>query len=338
MTFREGYTYGDVLIQPAYSDIPTRADIDVRTMYLGEWRLPIISAPMDTVTGPQMAVAMHQQGGYGILHRFSPNSDEFYSQISSTHSLGNGLAQFGAAIGVKQDYWLSLVADKVHSLCIDVAHGHHQLVIDMIKFLHDWRTKNGKSFYIIAGNVATGQGYVDLAEAGADAIRVGIGPGSACTTRETTGVGVPQLTALQNCVTMKDHKGLSASIIADGGIQNPGDIAKALAAGADAVMLGKMLAGADESLAEVHPVSSLKVYRGQSTVGSNGARGAPEGITGTVLRSGPVADTLEQLMHYLRSSMSYVGANNLQEFREKAKFIHVSPATFAESATRLGEY
>ena len=339
--FSRGLTYGDVLIVPKYSDIDSRLDIAPASYYLGDWRLPIISAPMDTVSGPEMVAAMRKNNAYGILHRFGTGTQRRANVRKATYC-GNG--PIAISIGVKDfnktALWLDSLDWEIHSVCIDVAHGDHKLVVDTIKNLIEYQQARGLDWYIIAGNVATEDGFYNLSTAGADAVRVGIGPGSACTTRETTGIGVPQLTAVLECANVKKGWGLNTDIIADGGIQNPGDIAKALAAGADAVMLGKMLAGADESASPVlqpSPISrAYKTYKGQSLNGSNGLRGAPEGIEGFVKVTGPVKDTLDQLMHYLRSSMSYVGARNLEEFREKAEFIEVSPATYAESATRLG--
>lgn len=330
---REALTYGDVLIEPRYSNIYTREDIDIRSKFLGDYRVPIISAPMDTVTGPKMAAAMYRANAYGVLHRFD-TPKHLEDNVVETLEL-NMATPIAISVGVKdwdetKKLLDSLVVYGIHSVCVDVAHGHHELVQSTISNIREWAINSGEDLYIIAGNVATAQGFYDLAKWGADAIRVGIGPGSACITRETTGIGVPQLTALMDVAAVRQSH---VAIIADGGIQNPGDIAKALAAGADAVMLGKMLAGADESAAPVW--GHFKTYKGQSINGSNGARGAPEGIVGSVPMTGPVAKTIEQLVHYLKSSFSYVGARSITEFRRKAEFIKVSPATYQESGTRL---
>lgn len=342
---REGLTFGDVLIIPKYSDIESRTTIDVNSFYLGKERLPIISAPMDYVTGPKMALKLAELGAYGVVSRFG-------------EPVTNANGDFAIAVGTKSPEWEWDLAPS--AICIDVAHGDHKNVIDAIKRWKDW---SGGYAKIIAGNVATREGFERLAAAGADAVRVGIGPGSACSTRENTGIGIPQLSAIMDCAT-RDETWSNVSLIADGGIQTPGDIAKALAAGADAVMLGRMLAGHDESPGEVitypedeyrfginipesfgglkisadelyGPARKLKAYRGQSLLGSNGKRNAPEGVEGYVEYKGPVENTISSLMNYLRSSMSYVGARNLTEFRQNAEFIKVSPATFDESRTRL---
>lgn len=322
---REGVTFADVLIVPNYSDIESRDLIDARSNYLGLNRLPIVSAPMDYVTGFRMAKAMGVLGGYGIVNRFGA---DWYHPREDTYE------NFGLAIGTRD--WAessSLIrAHNPETICIDVAHGHHKNVIDTIKRVKDsFPTKK-----IMAGNVATAYGFGELAEIGVNAIRVGIGPGSACSTRENTGIGVPQLTAIMDCALNKEEFPRVA-LIADGGIQTPGDIAKALAAGADAVMLGRMLAGHDESPGEVLEIGNekFKKYRGQSLLGSNGFRNAPEGVEGLVAYKGPVEYTINSLMNYLRSSMSYVGATNLTEFRERVEFIRVSPATLQESRTRI---
>ncbi len=330
----EGLTYGDVLIVPNYSEIPTRTEIDIRTEYLGRARVPIISAPMDTVSGPEMAAALHRANAYSILHRFG----DIESMVTDTlrYALNT---EISISVGVKdweetRKILENVIPFGIHSICIDVAHGDHILVQETIYNIRNWFADQGLNIpYIIAGNVATPNGFNRLAAAGADAIRVGIGPGSACTTRETTGVGYPQLSAIQEVNRWRQTNSY-VSIIADGGIQNPGDIAKALAAGADAVMLGRMLAGADEAPGELAS-RGRKEYNGQSTKGSNGLRGAPEGVSGFVPRTGPVSGTIEQLVHYLKSSFSYVGARDIQEFRNRAEFVKVSPATHLESGVRI---
>lgn len=326
LTALPGYTYDDVLIFPRYSDIESRSEIDVAADFLDRKTYPIVSAPMDTVSGREMVLSMADYGAYGILHRFG-TQEELKGNLAFVSEYTAG--PYGFSIGVKNlgdtedllEYALGL-KNPPDSVTIDVAHGEHKLVVDMIKFIR--RNYNIK---IIAGNVATGIGFERLSKAEPDAIRVGIGPGSACTTRENTGVGVPQLTALEECVRVR-RSNKTPYIIADGGIQKPGDIAKALAVGADVVMLGRLLAGADEAPEGTH-------YRGQSSVGINASRGAPEGVEGLVEPTGPVADTLSSLMHYLRSSMSYVGARNLEEFREKAQFVLASPGTRLETTARI---
>jgi IMP dehydrogenase len=215
---------------------------------------------------------------------------------------------------------------------VDVAHGHHNKVIDMVKRLKD----DGAT--VIAGNVATYSGSWALANAGADAVKVGIGPGSVCTTREVTGVGVPQLSAIMDVYKAFCESPNPPLLIADGGIKNSGDIVKALAAGADAVMIGSLLAGTTEAPGEVRVGPDnrrWRPYRGQSIFGVNGEKFTPEGISGWVEEKGPVANVLKKLEGGIRSGMSYTGARNLMELRLYTDFIKVSHATHYESRTRI---
>lgn len=313
---RTGLTFADVLLVPQYSDIDSRLDIDVQVEYLGKSRLPIMSAPMDYVSGEDMAKAMAEAGGYGVVSRFL--DEDIVPNAPYDRALSAGLRDGEAQALIEKN--------NPHAICIDVAHGHHKKVIDLIKTIKN----EFPSLYIIAGNVATSTGYSTLVNAGADAVRVGIGPGSACTTRETTGAGVPQLTAIMDAYESKQKYG--GILIADGGIQNTGDIVKALAAGADVVMLGRMLAGHKECPGE--NIQGRKPFRGMSTLGSNASRGAPEGVSGWISAKGFVRDTIYTYIHYLRSGMSYVGARNLEELKE-SEFIMVSPNTAQESSTRI---
>ncbi len=315
---RKGFTFADVLIVPRFSDIPSRMDIDVDSHYLGADRLPVMSAPMDYVTGEEMAEAMYRARAYGVVSRFGeePKIDTNYERALS--------------VGIRDPNVLDWI-DKhpSHAICVDVAHGDHSRVAELVFKIKE----TFPDTYIIAGNVATGDGFENLSEAGADAIRVGIGPGSACSTRENTGVGVPQLTAIMQCADRREAIKSNVTLIADGGIQTPGDIVKALAAGADVVMLGRLLAGHKESPGNA--VLGMKPFRGMSSIGSNAVRGAPEGVSGYVQPRGPVGATIEVLMNYLRSGMSYVGARNLSELRERAQFIEISAGTIKENETRI---
>jgi IMP dehydrogenase len=235
-----------------------------------------------------------------------------------------------------------LIAAGVDLLVIDTAHGHSQRVLDAV-----WRVKRmSNHVQVVAGNVATGEGAKALVDAGADAIKVGIGPGSICTTRIVAGVGVPQLTAILEAVGVAEKAGVP--VIADGGVKFSGDLAKALAAGASCVMIGSLLAGTDESPGEVylHGGRSYKAYRGMGSLGAM-ARGSadryfqaevrdmmklvPEGIEGQVPYKGPVGNVLHQLVGGLRAAMGYTGARTLSEFREKAQFVRISGAALKES-------
>jgi IMP dehydrogenase len=284
---------------------------------------------MDYVTGVKMAKAMEFFGAFGIINRFEPVEIQ-WAQLSQAHSRPVTTA---ISVGIRDAddirYRINKLYPKV--VCVDVAHGHHTRVLQTIKYIKDnWAVK------VIAGNVATEEGAYRLIEAGADAIKVGIGPGSVCTTREVTGVGVPQLSAIIECAEVARQYNIP--LIADGGINSSGDIVKALAAGADMVMLGRLLAGHDECPGEkvVLPDGrAFKPYRGQSMLGSNGARSAPEGISGYVPARGAVSDTLKTLIEGVKSGFSYVGARSIEELRANTEFIVVSSATKHENNTRV---
>lgn len=334
----EYFTFDDVLILPGYSEINSRETINTSTKFLGLiYEVPIISANMDYITGAEMAIAMNRAGGLGILHRFNPEN----VQDEEMAKLHRAKVPVAFSVGVRDPMEtlerVKRLLDIHYSLivCIDVAHGDHKRVVDLIPKL------NKLGALTIAGNVATIDGFNRLAQAGAYAVKVGIGPGSVCTTREVTGVGVPQLSAIYNIARARNevypqYKG--TAIIADGGIKNSGDMVKALAAGADMVMLGSLLAGASEC-----PVESIetgdghkvKPYRGQSIFGTNGLKYTPEGIAGYVIEKGPVSGIIKHLRNGLRSGMSYVGATNLRELRENTEFIRVSNHTQLESNTRI---
>lgn len=322
-------TFDDVLIKPAHSDIVNReAEIDISVDFLGKRIAPIISSNMDYVTGSDMLYAMQNSGALGILNRFEP----LVQQI--TEMIGN-IRPLYISVGIRDftDTISRIKAFAPDGVCIDVAHGDHIKVIDLIEEI-----KAQGNYKIIAGNVATTEGFYNLAKAGADAIKVGIGPGSVCTTREVTGCGVPQLSAIIECAAERNRYFPNTLIIADGGINSSGDIVKALAAGADAVMLGKLLAGHDECPGEkiVHADGrAFKAYRGQSMLGANGSRYAPEGISGYVPARGPVAQTIKTLIGGIRSGFSYVGARNIQELRDNTVFQLISSATKHENNTRV---
>jgi len=337
---REGITFDDVLIVPSYSDIDSRSEISLAQEFLGlELELPIISANMDYVTGSDMVKAMHQNGALGILHRFYETEQSYYYDL---WALNQDNIPVTVSIGTrdveKSIAWLNECVHRhtIHAVCVDVAHGEHSKVFSLIKRLRE----EFSGLYIIAGNVSTSTAFLRLAHAGADAVKIGIGPGSVCTTREVTGVGVPQLTAIMDVQEARHswgHTGIK--LIADGGIKTSGDIVKALAAGADTVMLGSMLAGSPECPGEVRVApdnSRWRPYRGQSIFGTNGLKFVPEGISGFVKEKPPVAQTLAKLAGGIRSGMSYVGARNLTELRENVEFIKISQSTHIESGTRVG--
>jgi IMP dehydrogenase len=251
----------------------------------------------------------------------------------------------GAAIGVdatSRERAQALVGAGVDVICVDTAHGHSKNVINMVQ----WISQNYKDVIVVAGNVVTTDGTEHLLQAGADVVKVGVGPGSICTTRIVSGVGMPQLSAVIDCSKAARKKG--KTIIADGGIKFSGDIAKALALGANSVMIGNLLAGADESPGEtiLYQGRTYKLYRGMGSLGamSKGSKDrygqmdvsdheklVPEGIEGRVPYRGSARGILHQLVGGLRSGMGYVGARNIEELQKRAKFVRVTPQGLRES-------
>jgi len=337
------YTFDDVLILPNFSTIKSRKDVDLSTQLSStvNLRLPIISANMDTITDSTMAIKIAQLGGMGILHRFS----SIETNVNSLKTVLNASIspfQVGVSIGLgdlEKERLAALYAAGARVICIDVAHGAQETVIDQAKY--------AKTTYpditLIVGNFATkdtiqcfqhlvGEGVVDV-------YKTGIGGGSVCSTRLKTGVGVPQLSAIVDTATYR--KGEPYKIIADGGIRNSGDAAKALAAGADCLMLGGLLAGTDETPGQIIN-GNQKVYRGSASKESYDDQGktsdwrTAEGVSITVPYKGPVELVIKDLEGGVRSSMTYTGSSNLTEFRNNARFIRVSNSTQLENKPHKG--
>ena len=340
--FSQALTFNDVLLVPAYSEIlPSQVEVKTQLGHKLELKIPVLSAAMDTVTESKMAIAMAQNGGVGVIHKNMP----VVQQAAEVLKVKQASCLCAAALGPGQDLQArskALVDAGVDILVMDTAHGHSFGVIEGIK--------NLKVLYpekiIIAGNIATQKAAEALVEAGADILKVGIGPGSICTTRIVSGVGVPQITAILEVAKITRPAGVG--LIADGGIQQSGDITKALAAGADAVMLGSLLAGTDESPGEMIEAGgkSWKAYRGMGSVAamsqgskdryaqadiSEGKKLVAEGIEARTVYKGEVSAVLYQLIGGLRSGMGYLGAAHLEELREKAQFVQITPAGLKES-------
>lgn len=341
----DGLTFDDVLLVPQYSEIKSRSeeyiDLSVKLGNL-QFKHPIIPANMSSVTDFRMAKAVADGEGLAILHRFMPISQQIeivqlflaLTKIDTPNYLGH----VGVSVGVKEeDYENTRALYKVGAriFCVDVAHGNSKLCVEMINYI-----KSFDDTLIIAGNVATADGARRLWEAGADVVKVGVGPGSLCTTRIETGNGVPQLTALmdvhetQQQLLARDRAARypgnlrSYPFIADGGIKNAGDVVKALCF-ADMVMIGNLFAGCDEAPGETRIINGrfVREYVGSSTHKANHV----EGVAAWVPTTGTYKNILLKLSEGLRSGMSYQGANSLKQLKDSPTFIRITSAGLKES-------
>ena len=344
MIMNTALTYDDVQLCPNYSEIESRSKIDLTTQLTTNYniRIPLIASPMDTVCESEMAIAMAELGGVGCIHRFMSieNQAKEVAEVTYHHDESGLYTEWptkmpiAAAIGANGDYLeraQELVKNGANVILIDVAHGWHKFVKDAISNLK----KNLPSHVdIIAGNVASGAAARDLEDWGADAIRVGIGGGSLCTTRIKTGFGVPNVTSLYDCTY-----NTSIPIIACGGIRNSGDIAKALAVGANSVILGSLLAGTKEAPGQYieRPQGLFKRYRGAASLETKSTHGQVlrnvEGESTIVPFKGAVRFIVDGLTDGLRSALSYAGANNLEEFHPE--IIQVTNAGMNEARPHL---
>ena len=354
-----GFSLDDVLLIPSYSDLGSRSEVSLRTRFSRRiWlNIPLVSAAMDSVTESRMAIAMARMGGVGVIHRFMPierQVDEVRRVkeqpvgLSTQEALGmDGKLVVAAAVGVRGNYLEraeKLYRSGVDAIVIDVAHAHAKLVFEAVKNI---RRIVGDSIDIVVGNIATGEAARDLIDLEVDGVKVGIGPGHACTTRIVAGVGVPQLTAIMSVYSVaKPH---NVPVIADGGMGSSGDIVKALAAGASSTMLGYLLAGSDEAPGKAVMIDGrkYKLYRGMASNSSylqrvsidnqdpdDLASYAAEGIEMLIPYKGSVAEVVSNIVSGLRSGFAYVGARNIEELWEKARFIILAPGAHKESYHR----
>jgi len=338
-----GLTFDDVLIVPKRSSVYSRRDVSLRTRLVGDLTLglPIISANMDTVTELEMATAMAEAGGMGVIHRFVDDPETHAEWVSSTP--GHRFL----AIGVKgADLEKIPLVEGLDGVVIDVAHGHSDRVAETIAVLREGHPH----LWIVAGNVATAEGAWDLLEAGAHAVKVGVGPGAVCTTRIVTGCGVPQLTAVLKVRAAIDRWWDAErrkarprvehppALIADGGIRNSGDIAKALVAGADSVMIGSLFAGTDEAPGAVIRENghAFKLYRGMASQGAMdrvGSDRTPEGVSTLIPHKGSVKTLLTQLEGGIRSALSYCNSASIADLHEQTiEMVKISPASVRENS------
>ena len=339
---KEALTFDDVLMLPRYSNVlPNKTNISLKLTEKILLKVPFLSSAMDTVTESNMAIAIASAGGIGVIHRNLKTKD----QSNEVKKVKRKKLLVGAAIGTsKEDLERarSLIENEVDLLVIDTAHGHSEKVLKILSKLKKLKTK----IPICVGNIATGEAAKKLYNFGADIIKVGIGPGSICTTRMVAGIGVPQISAIMEVKKALYKKKIK--IISDGGIKFSGDIAKALAAGADAIMMGSVFAGTDESPGKKFKIKGkvYKQYRGMGSIGAMSSGSAnryfqksykdkskfvPEGVEGRVEYKGNVSKIIYQLQGGLRSSMGYIGAKKLKEIPKKAKFVKITKAGFYES-------
>lgn len=318
---REYKTFDDFLLVPQYSDIRSRKEIDISTKLNNlKFNIPIISSPMTTVTETAMSLEISNLGGFGIIHRYCSIKHQVH--LLNEIKRKNKNAFVGAAVGTVDDFKervVELIKNGINLICIDVAHGHHILVKEAIEWI-----KNNYNIHVMAGNVASGEGYRDLSFWGADSIRIGVGGGSICSTRIQTGHGVPTLSSIFESFKFKKEYNLNSGIIADGGIKNSGDIVKALAAGADMVMLGSLLAGTDESPSELFDINGekFKMYSGMASKESQeswrGYSTSIEGVSSKTKYVGSLEKVINEFIANIKSGLSYSGVRNILELQENA--------------------
>ena len=341
-SIKDSLTFDDVTLVPQYSSVLPSETVTVTKLARNlDLKIPLMSSAMDTVTESKMAIAISKSGGMGIIHR----NLSIEEQVREVKKVKKNNYLVGAAIGVSpKDLERAKELSKVNTdlIVIDTAHGHTQKVLEMIRKIK----KKLKTCTLCVGNIATGKAAKFLADSGVDIVKVGIGPGSICTTRLVAGIGVPQLSAvIQVKKALKNYK---TKIISDGGIKFSGDIAKAIAAGADAVMIGSLFSGTIESPGKIfkHKGKLFKNFRGMGSVGAmsvgsadryyqkkfkNVSKYVPEGVEGIVRFKGPVNKIIYNLVGGLKSSMGYLGAKTIQDLQKKGEFVKITKAGFYES-------
>jgi len=340
---KEALTFDDVTLAPKYSEIlPSEVNTSIQLTSHLKLKIPLLSSAMDTVTESKMAIAISNAGGIGVIHR---NLD-IKKQIIEIKKVKKKKLLVGAAVGAgpnEFDRAKAIIKEGVDLIVVDTAHGHTKKVGEIIKFIKKF--KNNK-IALCAGNIATPEAAKFLIKLGVDIVKVGIGPGSICTTRLVAGIGVPQLSAILSVRNGLRNKNIK--IISDGGIKYSGDLAKAFAAGADAVMIGSLFAGTDETPGKLIKKNGklFKSFRGMGSVGAMNKGSAdryfqnkqkdtskyvPEGVEGFVKYKGNVGNIIYKLIGGLRSSMGYLGSRNITKLRIKPNFVKITKAGFYES-------
>jgi len=340
---KEALTFDDVTMAPKYSEVlPSEVDTSTKLSSNLTLKIPLLSSAMDTVTESKMAIAIAKAGGIGVIHR---NLD-IKKQIKEIKKVKKLRLLVGAAVGagpleIKRAE--AILKEKIDLIVVDTAHGHSKKVAEIIKVIK----KNKKNeTALCVGNIATTEAAKFLIKLGVDIIKVGIGPGSICTTRLVAGIGVPQLSAILE--VKKGIKNNKVKIISDGGIKYSGDLAKALSAGADAIMIGSLFAGSTETPGKLIKKKGrlFKSFRGMGSVGAmnkgsadryfqlkqkDASKYVPEGVEGFVKYKGDVKSIIYKLIGGLKSSMGYLGAKKIPNLKNKPNFIKITKAGFYES-------
>ena len=340
---KEALTFDDVTLAPKYSEVlPSDVDTSIKLTKNIKLKVPLLSSAMDTVTESKMCIAIAQAGGIGVIHR---NLD-IKTQVAEIRKVKKQKLLVGAAVGAGVNEFERakyILKENIDLIVVDTAHGHTKKVADIIKKIKKIKPKKTA---LCAGNIATAEAAKFLIKLGVDIIKVGIGPGSICTTRLVAGIGVPQLSAILN---VRNGLGKRKTLlIADGGIKFSGDIAKALSAGADAVMIGSLFAGTDEAPGKIikREGKLFKSFRGMGSIGamnkgsadryfqkkqSDSSKYVPEGVEGLVKYKGSVSKIIYKLVGGLRSSMGYLGCKQIRNLKNKPKFVKITKAGFYES-------
>ena len=340
---KEALTFDDVTLVPKYSEIlPTDVDTSIKLTEKLKLKIPLLSSAMDTVTESKMAIAIGKAGGIGVIHR---NLD-IRNQINEIRKVKKNKLLIGAAVGAgfkEFDRAKAILREGIDLIVVDTAHGHTKKVSEIVRFIKKIKPKKTA---LCAGNIATPEAAKFLIKLGVDIIKVGIGPGSICTTRLVAGIGVPQLSAILS--VRNGIKNKNVKIISDGGIKYSGDLAKAFAAGADAVMIGSLFAGTDEAPGKLikRKGKYFKSFRGMGSIGAmnkgsadryfqskqkNLSKYVPEGVEGYAKYKGSVASIIYKLVGGLKSSMGYLGSKQIKILRNKPKFVKITKAGFYES-------
>jgi len=340
---REALTFDDVTLAPKYSEIlPSDTDTSVSLTKHLKLKIPLLSSAMDTVTESRMAIAIAKAGGIGVIHR---NLD-IKKQLSEIKRVKKQKLIVGAAVGAAPNEFIrakEIIKEGVDLIVVDTAHGHTKKVAEIIKYIKKIKTNK---ITLCAGNIATPEAAKFLINLGVDVIKIGIGPGSICTTRLVAGIGVPQLSAILSVRSGLKNK--NVKIISDGGIKYSGDLAKAFAAGADAVMIGSLFAGTNETPGKLIKKNGqlFKSFRGMGSVGAmnkgsadryfqkkqkDSTKYVPEGVEGFVKYKGDVGSIIYKLIGGLKSSMGYLGSKTIIRLRNKPQFVKITKAGFYES-------